>query len=144
MKPRRILVVDDEPMNLEIIREYLDDPAYTLDCFPGADAAWERLAAGARYDLAILDRMMPGMDGIELLRRIKADARHAAMPVVLQTAASAPEQVGEAVAAGASQYLTKPFEVEALVAVVQAALAAADAANAAAGEAGPAGYNFPP
>ncbi|MCX8017867.1 MAG: response regulator [Rhodocyclaceae bacterium] len=124
MTPYHLLVVDDEPMNLIIIREFLDDPAYRLDCLTSGAAAWEKLRAGERYDLAILDWMMPGMDGLELLRRIRADARHAAMPVVMQTAAASPEQVGAAVAAGANQYLTKPFDSATLVAVVAAALAA--------------------
>ncbi|MCX8085283.1 MAG: response regulator [Rhodocyclaceae bacterium] len=125
MRPRRILVVDDEPMNLEILREFLDDPAWTLECQTSSEAAWEKLAAGERYDLAILDLMMPGLDGLELLRRIRADIRHAALPVVIQTAASHPEQIEAARAAGASHYLVKPFEADTLLAVVRQALALA-------------------
>ena len=119
-----LLAVDDEPLNLEIIREYLDDPRMDLDLAPNAERAWQRLeAAAAPYDLVILDRMMPGMNGIELLRRMKADARFRRIPVIMQTAAASPEQVREGVEAGAYYYLVKPYEPAALLAIVRAALA---------------------
>lgn len=123
MSQRRILVVDDEPINLEIIREYLEEARYDLDLVVSADEAWQRLDDGGVYDLAILDRMMPGMSGIELLKKMKADARFRAIPVIMQTAASAPEQIREGIEAGAYYYLPKPYEAEILAAIVRAALA---------------------
>lgn len=123
MSQRRILVVDDEPINLEIIREYLEEARYDLDLVVSADEAWQRLDDGGVYDLAILDRMMPGMSGIELLKKMKADARFRAIPVIMQTAASAPEQIREGIEAGAYYYLPKPYEPEILTAIVRAALA---------------------
>lgn len=123
MRRWRMLVVDDEPLNLEIIREYLDDPRYDLDLVLSAESALERLEApGSRYDLIILDRMMPGMNGIELLKRLKAERRFRTVPVIMQTAASSPEQVREGIEAGAYYYLTKPYEPAALAAIVRAAL----------------------
>lgn len=119
-----VLAVDDEPLNLEIMREYLDDPRIDLDLAPNAERGWQRLQeAGTPYDLVILDRMMPGMNGIELLRRMKADSRFRRIPVVMQTAASSPEQVREGIEAGAYYYLTKPYEPAALLAIVRGALA---------------------
>ena len=119
-----VLAVDDEPLNLEIMREYLDDPRIDLDLAPNAERAWQRLQeASTPYDLAILDRMMPGMNGIELLRRMKSDARFRGIPVVMQTAAATPEQVREGIEAGAYYYLTKPYEPAALLAIVRGALA---------------------
>jgi DNA-binding response OmpR family regulator len=119
-----LLAVDDEPLNLEIIREYLDDPRMDLDLAPNAERAWQRLETEAvPYSLVILDRLMPGMTGIELLRRMKADKRFRHIPVILQTAAASPEQVREGVEAGAYYYLTKPYEPAALLAIVRAALA---------------------
>lgn len=123
MTQRRILVVDDEPLNLEIIGEYLEDPAYVLDLVENASQAWQHLDSRDPYDLAILDRMMPGMNGIELLRKMKADGRFRAIPVIMQTAASAPEEVREGIEAGAYYYLPKPYEPEILTAIVRAALA---------------------
>ncbi len=120
----RILAVDDEPLNLEIIRELLDDPNIDVDQAPNAERAWQRLDAGQkRYNLAIVDRMMPGMDGIELLRRMKSDQRFRHIPVILQTAAVSPDDVREGIEAGAYYYLTKPYQPAALTAIVRAALA---------------------
>lgn len=118
-----ILVVDDERFNLEIISEFLADGEYALVLEDDGAAAWRTLDEGrARFDAVILDRMMPGVDGMELLRRIKSDPRYAQIPVIMQTAAAAPEQVREGLTAGAYYYLTKPFEPEALATIVRTAL----------------------
>ena len=123
MTRSHLLVVDDEPLNLEIIRECLDDKEYDAVFVESGDAAWGVLeTAEAPFELVILDRMMPGMNGIELLRRMKADARFLDIPVVMQTAASTPEQVREGIEAGAYYYLAKPYELETLIAIVRAAL----------------------
>ncbi len=124
MSQTRILVVDDEPLNLAIIEEYLcEEPSYALDTAEDGECAWTALeAARPCYDLVILDRMMPVLDGMALLRRMKGDARFADVPVIMQTAAAAPDQVREGLAAGAYYYLTKPYEPETLCAVVRAAI----------------------
>lgn len=124
MSQDRILVVDDEPLNLAIIEEYLGDtPGYAIATAVDGESAWQQLdSATPPYDLVILDRMMPVLDGIGLLRRMKGDARYADVPVIMQTAASAPEQVREGLSAGAYYYLTKPYEPETLCAIVRAAL----------------------
>ncbi|MCB1960694.1 MAG: response regulator [Rhodocyclaceae bacterium] len=119
----RILVVDDEPFNLDIIGEYLEDAGYALEMANSGEEAWERLRAPDKaFDLVVLDRMMPGVDGMELLRRIKADGRLGDTPVIMQTAAASPDQVREGLAAGAYYYLTKPFEPDSLQSIVRAAL----------------------
>ena len=124
MTQTRILAVDDEPLNLAIIEEYLcEEQNYTLDTAQDGECAWTALeSARPAYDLVILDRMMPVLDGMALLNRMKADARFADVPVIMQTAAAAPEQVREGLAAGAYYYLTKPYEPETLCAVVRAAI----------------------
>lgn len=123
MNKPRILVVDDERFNLEIIQAFLEEGDYSLVLEDDAADAWRTLNEGpGRFDAVILDRMMPGVDGMELLRRIKSDPRHAQIPVIMQTAAAAPEQVREGLAAGAYYYLTKPFEPEALATIVRTAL----------------------
>jgi len=120
MMLRRVLVVDDEPINLMIIREYLEGPLYDLDMVESANIAWQRLeSAATAYDLVILDRMMPGMNGIELLRLMKADPRFNTIPVIMQTAATSPDQVREGIEAGAYYYLAKPYEPETLIAIVR-------------------------
>lgn len=119
----RILVVDDEPMNLEIIAEHLEGFPYKLEFAANGAEAWTQLdASPARFDLVLLDRMMPVMNGMELLARLRADTRFRHLPVVMQTAAAAKEQVAEGLRQGAYYYLTKPFEREVLLAIVDAAL----------------------
>jgi len=123
MSATRILVVDDEPFNLDIVSEYLEEEGYALEMAGTGEEAWDILhGSGKRFDLVILDRMMPGIDGMEVLRRIKADAQLNGLPVIMQTAAASPDQVREGLSAGAYYYLTKPFEPESLQSIVKAAL----------------------
>ncbi len=120
----RLLVVDDEAVNREIIVEYLE--AEDCDLVMAADGgqALDLLrAADAAFDAVVLDRMMPGIDGIEVLRQIKATPGLRGLPVILQTAAAGRDQVAEGLKLGAYYYLTKPYHRDALVAVVRAALA---------------------
>lgn len=123
MADNRVLVVDDEQLNLIIIEEFLSDEALDLVTYSDPVAAWDHLqAAESDFSLVVLDRMMPGLDGMEFLRRMKADPRFAGIPVIMQTAASSPEQVRQGLEAGAYYYLTKPYEPEALISIVRAAL----------------------
>lgn len=118
-----LLVVDDEPLNCEIIADFLDDERYDLSFAGDGMAALEALeAAPERFDAVILDRRMPRMDGMELLRRLRADARFDSLPVVMQTAAGEPAEVAEGLAAGAWYYLAKPYTGAALNRIVRAAL----------------------
>jgi len=118
-----ILVVDDEPFNLEIIAEYLDGQGYDLVMASSGEESWAMLQAEPeRYHAVILDRMMPGIDGIEVLRNIKRHKILKVLPVIIQTAASAPEQVADGLREGAFYYLAKPFSQTVLRAVVATAL----------------------
>jgi len=118
----RLLVVDDEPLNLEIILEYLEDGPYeTITAEDGLEA-WNKLEAQPDgYDVVLLDRMMPNMDGLEVLRRIKAHPVLQSVPVILQTALAGADEINEGLAAGAHYYLTKPFEEQMLRSVVATA-----------------------
>jgi CheY-like chemotaxis protein len=119
----RLLVVDDEAINLEIIGEYLEGEPYELTLAADGDEAWDALDREPdRYDCVLLDRMMPKLNGIEVLKRVRRDKRMQALPVILQTAAAAPEQIAEGVRLGAYYYLSKPFDREILVSIVRAAL----------------------
>lgn len=120
----QLLVVDDEPFNLEIIAEFLSGRGHELAFAQDGGEAWQMLeAAPERFSAVILDRMMPRMDGMEVLRRLKADARFDAVPVIMQTAATDPEEVAEGLAAGARYYLAKPLRIGPLNRIVDAALA---------------------
>lgn len=122
MQHKHILVVDDDRMNLEIISQSLEDSGCALTLAEEGEIACALLDDGNSYDVIIIDRMLPGIDGIEVLRRIKSDPRQSATPVIMQTSASTPEQVCQGLEAGARYYLTKPFEPASLRAIVRAAL----------------------
>jgi CheY-like chemotaxis protein/anti-sigma regulatory factor (Ser/Thr protein kinase) len=122
-KPITILVVDDEALNLLLINEYLKEGGYRLVTARDGAEAWERLQAEPwEFDVVLLDLMMPRMDGMEVLRRIKSHSQLQVLPVILQTAMSAPEDIHQGIRAGAYYYLTKPFEKEMLRSVVATAV----------------------
>jgi CheY-like chemotaxis protein len=118
----RLLVVDDEAINREIIAEYLEDTDYQISMAAGGEEALVRLHADAGFDAVILDRMMPGVDGLAVLRQIQTDAALRRVPVIMQTAAAGHEQVAEGLRLGAYYYLTKPYHRDALLAVVRSAV----------------------
>jgi CheY-like chemotaxis protein/anti-sigma regulatory factor (Ser/Thr protein kinase) len=119
-----LLLVDDEPFNLEILSEHLTDAGYRIETAEDGESAWERLTrTGDQFDAVLLDRMMPGLNGMEVLRRMQAHPQLSSLPVVLQTAIGSADGVREGMEAGAYYYLTKPFEREMLLAIVAAAVA---------------------
>lgn len=123
MGQERVLVVDDEQLNLFIIEEFLEDEGLSLALYSDPLMAWDALSAPeSDFSLVVLDRMMPQIDGMEFLQRMKRTSRFASIPVIMQTAASSPDQVRQGLEAGAYYYLTKPYEPEALISIVRAAL----------------------
>lgn len=123
MEKERVLVVDDEQLNLILIEEFLEQEEVALELHSDPLRAWDSLSAPeSDFSLVILDRMMPALDGMEFLRRMKREARFADIPVIMQTAASSPDQVREGLEAGAYYYLTKPYEPEALISIVHVAM----------------------
>jgi CheY-like chemotaxis protein len=123
MDKERVLVVDDEQLNLFIIEEFLEQEDISLEMHSDPLVAWASLIAPeSNFSLVILDRMMPALDGMEFLRRMKREARFVDIPVIMQTAASSPDQVREGLEAGAYYYLTKPYEPEALISIVRVAM----------------------
>lgn len=119
-----LLLVDDEPFNLEILHEYLEDGPYILHQAADGEAAWAFLADPQCPPLRaiLLDRMMPKLDGLGVMARMKEVERLAQIPVILQTADAAPERVAEGIRAGAFYYLTKPFEQSVLLSVIASAV----------------------
>ncbi len=120
-----ILVVDDEPLNLTIICDYLEsaDAGYRWETAEDGAAAWEMLEqAPHRYAAILLDRMMPRMDGMDVLSRINHHPLLKEIPVIMQTARASKEDIEEGIKAGAYYYLTKPFREEVLVSIVRTAV----------------------
>ena len=118
----KILIVDDNPVNLGVIVEHLEDHAYEVLVALGGEEALAR-AAYSRPDLILLDIMMPGMDGFETCRRLKEQADTADIPVIFMTALDHVSDKVAAFAAGGVDYVSKPFQLEELLARVQTHLA---------------------
>ena len=118
-----LLVVDDEEFNRHILRKCLSDVGYGVTLAADGEEAWTHLDDG-KHDFAavLLDRMMPRLDGMSLLARIKSDSRFARLPVIFQTAAADPSDITEGIKAGAFYYLTKPINKDVMLAVVQSAI----------------------
>lgn len=122
-----LLIVDDEPFNLDILQEHLEDEGYNIITASSGEQALDILSnENTDISAVLLDRMMPSMDGIEVLKKIKQDSKYQSMPVIMQTAAASDENVIEGLEAGAFYYLTKPFEPELVVTVVKTALTDVD------------------
>ena len=118
-----ILIVDDEPINLQIICAHLEDDDYTLITANNGEEAWARIESNPQqYDAIILDRMMPGMDGMQVLANIKENEQLEHVPVVMQTARAENQEVVEGLRAGAYYYLTKPYDGDVLKSVIRSAV----------------------
>ncbi|WNB74927.1 MULTISPECIES: response regulator [Methylomonas] len=118
-----VLLVEDEEIITMVIESILQDRGYRIDVCRNGMHAWEKLQAEpAAYDLVLLDWGLPSLDGIELLRLIKSDRSLAGIPVIIETARSDKNSIQQGLNQGAYYYLTKPFQPEVLLAVVDAAL----------------------
>ena len=117
-----ILIVDDEILNLEIISEYLEHD-YKISTAKDGVIAWEMLEKSPDdFDVILLDRMMPNMNGLEVLEKIKQHPVLQHCPVIFQTAKTSASDIAEGMNAGAYYYLTKPFETQVLLSVVKTAV----------------------
>jgi two-component system cell cycle response regulator len=119
--PYHVLIVDDHPDNVEVIRVRLEARGYRTSCASDGEEAL-RLVAESPPDLILLDVMMPRMDGNEVARRIKADLSLPFIPIIMQTALDSTESKVEGLGAGADGYITKPIDFAELEARVEAML----------------------
>ncbi|WP_295977055.1 response regulator, partial [uncultured Variovorax sp.] len=104
-----VLIVDDVPDNLAVLHDALDESGYTVLIATNGEQALQR-AAQAKPDIVLLDAMMPGIDGFEVARRLKADAATAHIPIVFMTGLTETEHLVAALEAGGVDYVTKPIK----------------------------------
>jgi two-component system, cell cycle response regulator len=117
----RVLIVDDHPDNVEVIRVRLEARGYRTTCASDGEEAL-RLVAESPPDLILLDVMMPHMDGNEVARRIKADETLPFIPIIMQTALDSTQSKVKGLSSGADGYITKPIDFAELEARVEAML----------------------
>jgi two-component system phosphate regulon response regulator PhoB len=130
-----ILVVEDDPDIGELLGFSLAKEGWSVDLATSAEAALEAIKKGAP-DCVVLDIMLPGMDGLELLRELKSDPGRKRLPVIMTTAKGEEADIVAGLELGADDYVVKPYSPKVLVARIRAALrrTASDAARAATGE----------
>ncbi len=114
-----VLIVDDVPDNLSLLHDALDEAGHTVLVALDGPSAIAR-AQQARPDVVLLDALMPGMDGFEVARRLKADPATAAIPIIFMTALTETEHVVAAFGAGGVDYVTKPIEPRQVLARIAA------------------------
>lgn len=124
-----VLVVDDEPHIGSIIRTRLEQDGFVVHLAEHGPEAFDRLQQHSEIALLVLDLMLPGMSGIEILRVIRQDARWAALPCIVLTAAGQDAQLREVEALGIAEIMTKPFSPRGLLAKVRAYTSLARTSN---------------
>lgn len=126
----RILIVDDDESTRGLLRDFVEAEGYGADVAPGGEEAMILLDT-LRPDLILLDAIMPGIDGFETCRQIKAREPTVHVPVIFMTGLTEPEHVVQALEAGGVDYVTKPLALDALAARIRVHLGNARATRSA-------------
>ncbi|MEY2976253.1 MAG: hybrid sensor histidine kinase/response regulator [Prochlorotrichaceae cyanobacterium] len=121
MKDISILIIDDEPDNFDVIEAFLNKPNYQLFYAANGESGLSALE-NLTPDLILLDVMMPGIDGIEVCRRIRERSQWQSIPIIMVTALTAKEDLARCLASGADDFISKPLNSYELRARVQSML----------------------
>jgi len=113
-----ILIVDDEPKNIQLLGSLLKEHRYHVEFATSGDEAFEWIYS-KDFDLILLDIMMPGMDGYQVCIKLKSDNTKKHIPVIFLTAKTEPEDIIRGFEAGGSDYISKPFNSMELLARVK-------------------------
>ncbi|HMC55251.1 MAG TPA: response regulator, partial [Gemmatimonadaceae bacterium] len=116
---KRVLIVDDDVRNIFSLTSVLEDHGMVVDFVENGKDAVTKLDNGQQYDLVLMDIMMPEMDGFETTRRIRADDRFKTLPIIALTAKAMKGDRERCIAAGASDYITKPVDTEQLLSLMR-------------------------
>ena len=112
----KILIADDHPAIRKILQAILEKKGYQVVAAENGAQAWDLLSGTPDLRLAILDWMMPGMDGVEICRKLQEERRSSFVYIILLTAQEGTNKITEALHAGADDYITKPFDKDELLA----------------------------
>lgn len=119
LKSDLVLIVDDVPENLSVLHDALDESGHTVLVATNGESALQR-AGQALPDVILLDAMMPGMDGFEVARRLKADFATRHIPIIFMTGLTETEHVVAGFEAGGADYVTKPIHPREVLARIAA------------------------
>ena len=114
--PRHVLVADDEPHIGRIIKMKLEQGPFRVTLVYDGREALEAIERHDDISLVLLDLMMPHLSGLDVLAALRADPRHAQLPCIILTAAGQEQQYRQAMALGATEFITKPFSPKKLYA----------------------------
>lgn len=117
-----ILVVDDDEFSRDILQRYLGACGFCVSIASNSDTALQHLQDSEHVDMILVDRMLSSMDGLDLVRKIRAEEKFKNLPIVIESALAMPEQVLEGLEAGANYYLTKPYNLPLLCEAIKSAL----------------------
>ncbi len=118
----RVLIVEDSKLALQIIQDLLANEGYDVVTASSGLEAYELLQKDSQFLSLILDWIMPDMDGLELLKRVKANAKWKQIPVIMQTSKSDKHSIIQGINAGAYYYLTKPYSKKVLLAILKSTI----------------------
>ena len=116
-----ILVVDDQPQNIELLEAYLVPQGYEIIMATSGEDALGKLSSN-QIDLILLDVMMPGMDGFEVARRVRQDNIHRLLPIIMVSSLRETEDRVKGIEAGCDDFLSKPIDKITLLARVRSLL----------------------
>ncbi|AKU23479.1 response regulator [Massilia sp. NR 4-1] len=116
---RRILLVDDDVRNIFALTSALEQKGAVVEIGRNGQEALDKLDAVPEIDLVLMDVMMPGMDGLEATRRIRADARFPRLPIITVTAKAMKDDHEQCLTAGANDYLAKPIDLSRLYSLLR-------------------------
>ncbi len=109
MSKAKVLIVDDEPFNIEVLEQALDGTDYQVVTASNGQEAWEKIQS-EQPDLILLDLMMPVMDGFAVLAKVKDDSMLRDIPIIIVSAEHDSKSVVKGIKQGAEDYLTKPVD----------------------------------
>lgn len=117
-----VLIIDDEPMNLEIMQDSLEQEGYHTICALDGEDGLRKVQQYRNIDAIAVDVMMPKMDGFEFTRRVKAAENSRCIPIIMQTSFSTSDYIQKGIDAGVYFYLVKPYKQTIFLSLVKAAI----------------------